>query len=143
MYSVEESTNVTITITITKSREVRFLIRFLLLLHRKFTNATQVLLCNSNRWKLENMKKTNRIAPTCLIRAYKWHMPCNRAIKRPTTLLQRLICDCMHGGTMNNEEFKLTIHHLTYTFSCVSNSSHFFLLQFIVTLLNEDLELQP
>jgi hypothetical protein len=28
----------------------------MLMIHRKFDNATQVLLCKSNKYKLENMK---------------------------------------------------------------------------------------
>ena len=42
-------------ITIIKSGEVRFSIRFLLMIHCEFANAIQVLLCESNWQKLENM----------------------------------------------------------------------------------------
>jgi hypothetical protein len=43
-------------IIITKSWEVQFSIRFWLMFHRRFANATHIPLRESNRQKLENMK---------------------------------------------------------------------------------------
>ena len=62
MYPVKKSTNMT---TVTRSREVRFCIRFLQMLHHIFDNATQVLLCKYNRQMLENMKTkpNNNLVP--------------------------------------------------------------------------------
>ena len=54
MYSIKES--FALSIIITKSWEVRFSIRFMLMLQHRFANATQVLLCIINRLKLETMK---------------------------------------------------------------------------------------
>ena len=41
--------NLALSVTITKGGEVRFSIWFLMMLHRRFANATQVLLCKSNQ----------------------------------------------------------------------------------------------
>ena len=48
-------------ITITKSGEVRSSIRFLQMLRRRFANPTRVLLCKSNREKLENMENITHL----------------------------------------------------------------------------------
>lgn len=47
-------------------REVQIATQFLLTLHRRFDNATQVLFCDSNWYKLEH--KRNLITSTYLIR---------------------------------------------------------------------------
>ena len=49
MYSVKRINKHALVITITKSKEVRFSIQFLLMLHHRFANATQVLLGTSNQ----------------------------------------------------------------------------------------------
>ena len=56
MYLVKKSTTHALPITITKSGEVRYSIRYLQMFHCRFASATRVLLCKSNRKKLENME---------------------------------------------------------------------------------------
>ena len=51
-------------ITKTKVGAVRFWTQFLPMLHHRFANAAQVLLCGSDQVEVEEHEKMNQIAPT-------------------------------------------------------------------------------
>ena len=71
MYPIKNSTNIyALPITTTKAWEVLCSIRFSHMFRCRFANATHVLLCKSNRQKLESMKKepnNNHIPQMCVI----------------------------------------------------------------------------